>query len=282
MPIKPGCKFNDLTGQKIGILHVIEKAERPKDVKTKHVFWRCKCDCGKEIVIPSYKLTKKTKIKCLLSCGCESKKAYRLSGKRNLKNISGKRFGKLLVIKNVPKPEGITTRSTFYECKCDCGNTKIIRREHLTCGRTISCGCYKSEASRKFNGKTVANGSEFVVENRIYSIYMRCAVNRNIEFEIDKNIFFNFLKLKCYYCGRNPQRSMEYRKHKIDYNGIDRLDNTKGYTKDNCVPCCEDCNKAKRMLTEKEFKKLIIMIYNNYTRKEKQENENNVSSIGAL
>jgi len=32
------------------------------------------------------------------------------------------------------------------------------------------------------------------------------------------------------------------------YNGVDRIDSTKGYIKDNLVPCCEICNKAKSNL----------------------------------
>lgn len=29
------------------------------------------------------------------------------------------------------------------------------------------------------------------------------------------------------------------------YSGIDRLDNSKGYSPDNCVPACQSCNFAK-------------------------------------
>jgi len=46
------------------------------------------------------------------------------------------------------------------------------------------------------------------------------------------------------------------------YNGIDRIDNTKDYTLDNCVPCCKNCNYAKRTLTQHDFYKLIQSIYN--------------------
>ena len=37
------------------------------------------------------------------------------------------------------------------------------------------------------------------------------------------------------------------------YNGIDRVDNTRGYTLDNVVPCCFKCNRAKDTMTKEEF-----------------------------
>jgi hypothetical protein len=37
------------------------------------------------------------------------------------------------------------------------------------------------------------------------------------------------------------------------YNGIDRVDNTRGYSIDNCVACCKQCNWAKRELPQQEF-----------------------------
>lgn len=36
----------------------------------------------------------------------------------------------------------------------------------------------------------------------------------------------------CVYCG-------------YPSTGLDRLDNTKGHTEDNCVPCCKECNNAR-------------------------------------
>lgn len=57
----------DLTGQKFGRLTVISKA--PTVIRGKSVLgnWNCKCDCGKELVIPSACLTRPNFTK---SCGC--------------------------------------------------------------------------------------------------------------------------------------------------------------------------------------------------------------------
>lgn len=37
------------------------------------------------------------------------------------------------------------------------------------------------------------------------------------------------------------------------YNGIDRVDNSKGYTITNCVTCCKTCNSAKSNMTTSNF-----------------------------
>lgn len=50
----------------------------------------------------------------------------------------------------------------------------------------------------------------------------------------------------------------------IVYNGIDRKNNFKGYTKSNCVTCCAICNRAKYNLSEEDYKKWITNLIKNY------------------
>lgn len=44
------------------------------------------------------------------------------------------------------------------------------------------------------------------------------------------------------------------------YNGIDRIDNQKGYSLDNVVACCRICNNAKSDMTVHEFHSWIMRI----------------------
>jgi len=37
------------------------------------------------------------------------------------------------------------------------------------------------------------------------------------------------------------------------YNGLDRIDNEKGYLLDNVTPCCKICNQAKHALSLDDF-----------------------------
>lgn len=45
-------------------------------------------------------------------------------------------------------------------------------------------------------------------------------------------------------------------------NGIDRIDSSKDYSSDNCVPCCSRCNIMKLNIPYSEFLDSIKKIYN--------------------
>lgn len=55
----------------------------------------------------------------------------------------GTRFGKLVVIKKSHTEKRKRTTYHYYECKCDCGNTKTLEHYQLFNGFSKSCGCLK-------------------------------------------------------------------------------------------------------------------------------------------
>lgn len=64
-----------------------------------------------------------------------------ISGK--YKDLTGQRFGKLVVIKEI----GITEKNqVIWLCKCDCGNEKSTQTRYLTSKHTRSCGCFYNHA----------------------------------------------------------------------------------------------------------------------------------------
>jgi 5-methylcytosine-specific restriction endonuclease McrA len=71
---------------------------------------------------------------------------------------------------------------------------------------------------------------------------------------LDKE-FKDLVTKNCHYCGLIPSRKIksESKHSTFTCNGIDRKDNSKGYIKENCVPCCEKCNIMKYTYSEKEF-----------------------------
>ena len=59
-------------------------------------------------------------------------------------NLIGQKFGKLVVREINHKDR----HGVYYLCKCDCGNTTVVRASYLMAGHTKSCGCLKSSTRR--------------------------------------------------------------------------------------------------------------------------------------
>ena len=114
----------DLTGQRFGQLVVVRGTEERRHG---NAVWECKCDCGKTIFVHTHNLRSGN----TTSCGCSRR------GK-NFVDLTGQRFGKLVVIR---RTEERHYGSVVWECKCDCGNTKLIPSKSLQTGNTTSCGC---------------------------------------------------------------------------------------------------------------------------------------------
>ena len=58
-------------------------------------------------------------------------------GVKMRKSILGKEFGKLTVIGY----DGVRNKNSYWLCKCECGNEKVISRPSLISGHSESCGC---------------------------------------------------------------------------------------------------------------------------------------------
>jgi len=185
----------------------------------------------------------------------------------NRLNLVGKRFGRLLVIRdagNRIRPDG--NKESMWECLCDCGNTKVIMGTNLRWGDTNSCGCYNKEKVKALRSIPV---EEYRV-NRIMGIYKRNAHKKNLSFELTREQVRELISSNCYYCNSEPSNTHVSHGHKITYQGIDRLNNTKGYTPDNVVPCCIVCNKMKKALTHDEFVLHILKIASRFEVKSPQ------------
>ena len=160
-------------------------------------------------------------------------------GKRKKVNI-GDRFGKLIVVKYNgvhKKPSGSTVG--LYLCECDCGNYTVVKTSNLTSGWTKSCGCLRHKEMTK----------DQVAINKIIRSYKKGAKEREIDWKIKDSYAKELISKECFYCG--AKFSNEWDGYK--YNGIDRVDNEKGYEEGNVVPCCKVCNVAKHDMTQKDF-----------------------------
>ena len=175
-------------------------------------------------------------------------------------DLAGQRFGKLTVIKF----SGMSKwKNATWECLCDCGNTKIIRAGELKRTdkpSTRSCGCLKLERRFSFGESSFT---------RLYRQYRKDAERKGRKFDLSKKDVKILTSSRCHYCGQEPSQIISggdtcYGYY--TYNGIDRVDSTRGYEMGNVVSCCIICNIAKHNWEYKEFKNHIQKMYTHWAK----------------
>jgi hypothetical protein len=231
----------DLTNLRFGRWLVIEYVKADKHGS----IWKCRCDCGNEKNIYLANLKNGTS----QSCGCLRNEKIK---ERRFIDLTGKKFNRLFV-KGLAYKKGLIY---YWECICDCGTEKIINGSKLRTGNTQSCGCWNREKGFKDFGEATFN--------QVLAQYKINAKNRNLSFELTNEEFKYIIGQNCYYCGCEPNQIIKSNSNNGDciYNGIDRIDNLKGYTEDNIVPCCGKCNQGKTNMSESDFLNWIEKIYN--------------------
>ncbi len=152
---------------------------------------------------------------------------------------------------------------TMVNCKCDCGNNHLVRLTLLKNQRIQSCGCYRSEIVSKQNKDNRKPFKDVLIKS-IFNDYKQSSKRRTLEFNLTASEFAQLINQNCFYCGDTPSLIRKHRYYPNDfilYNGIDRIDNKKGYIFDNCVSCCDFCNKSKHCNSTQFFLNKIKKIY---------------------
>lgn len=108
--------------------------------------------------------------------------------------------------------------------------------------------------------KMIVNYVRLKLDNESNKAYRLFGATRLTDEELTSIIFSC-----CTYCGALPNKT--YAKCKLAFIGIDRVDSNKGYTIDNCVPCCMICNRAKNDMPLDEFLVWINQLVNHVNNK---------------
>lgn len=224
-----GCERKlDFTGQKHQMLTLLKRTSRGG----MHAYL-CQCDCGNTNTIRWNAIQQGQ-----LSCGCKSTIDY-----------TGRRFGKLLALKKLG-----TSTGHKYLCQCDCGTQLEITYNNLH-GSTRSCGCVRpASCVLREEVKRKARPQGYSLKNAVWSYYVRNAGTRDLDWGLTKDQFFKLIDAPCHYCARVGVTHTKNSTDQIWNNGVDRVDNSKGYTTKNSVTCCKTCNQAKNSLSMDEFK----------------------------
>ncbi|MBO5836274.1 MAG: AP2 domain-containing protein [Oscillospiraceae bacterium] len=146
-------------------------------------------------------------------------------------DLTGQRVGRLVVIEFAGKARNAHSK---WLCKCDCGNEVTVSYEALKRGDTRSCGCYLAEKTGNMSRKHGQKGT------RLYGVWVgmkaRCSNPKRGNYKdyggrgitvcqqwLEFEPFYRWAMANGY--DENAQRGKCT---------LDRIDNDKGYSPDNC------------------------------------------------
>lgn len=210
--------------------------------------WECKCECG-DVHLKTGNYVKRYKrcIKC----------RYKQEN-----DMVGKKYGDWTVLKAAVKMQGKQSTFLFWECQCKCGNIQTVGGYALRANKSSSCrNCF----NRIEYGEAAFN--------KLYGTYRVNAKNRGIEWGLTKDQFRTLTQENCFYTGLPPSSVIRRQGGNYVYNGVDRMDNDKGYSMDNCVSCNSKVNTMKMDLHYSDFIVLCNLITKTVGNKNQIQNE---------
>lgn len=169
----------------------------------------------------------------------------------------GKTFGAITVIdiNSETYNKENQVKRTYFNCKCNrCGNKTIIRSDRFSLNSKYtpkSCTSCINNLQKEIAEKKYKILETKWLRGRINSIKSN-AKTRNINIEINNDTIESIINKQCYYCGDDFAK------------GIDRLDSSKSYSIENCVPCCYVCNRMKNKYSKDLFLEKVYKIYKNH------------------
>jgi len=274
-------RFDDFIGKKFNKLTVIEEIKREgKEGR----FWKVKCDCGNEKILS----TRKLKIK--KSCSCHWRKPYVEPKPKKQQATPLEAVLKRIYTRYNDNDK--LTKDIFYQLSQQncyyCNNKPLAKYEYnknftlyyngldridqkgfhtpdniLTCCK--HCNFLKMEQNYddflnwinriNFKQPKYYSGNETLIIKGFKQVYNSRYSDGNISYEQ----FCYMSQQNCFYCN-NGLLNLFIKK--IKYNGLDRIDSTKGHDLNNVVTSCKICNYSKNNLSLQEWHNRINNVKN--------------------
>lgn len=141
----------------------------------------------------------------------------------NFKDLTGLRFGRLVVVSIAGKMGGVIV----WECVCDCKKITFVKRGKLQSGRTKSCGCLRKETNAK---RCKTHGLRHSPEYSVWrSLKSRCENKKDISYPNyggrGIKVCRRWQKFENFYADMGPRPEGSW---------IDRKCNNGNYTTKNC------------------------------------------------
>lgn len=185
------------------------------------------------------------------------------------RDFSGSKVGALTVLEKWDSIKsfykGKASSKTTWLCLCDCGEFKVSRTTYLA-NKKDGAQCAKCAYASRPQSTQRLSGMQ-----RLYNLTVAQSFRRGIENKLSIIEFGAIVSQNCRYCGEEPPllnyitNGNKHARNELIYaNGVDRVDSNGPYEKENCVPCCKQCNIMKHVFTFEEFinrcKKILVYL----------------------
>ena len=170
--------FKDITGQRFGTL--IAKRPLSERGPNRQIIWECQCDCGKIINVRGTSL----RYGEVSSCGSAACRGLE-------KDMTGMVFGKLTVISKSDYKNSYSNH-TYWNCKCECGNTCIVMGHNLRNGTTKSCGCLLSTGEMIISQLLNKQNFSFEQQKTFEGCYLNNGGKCRFDFYVDNTYLIEF------------------------------------------------------------------------------------------
>jgi hypothetical protein len=235
-------KRSNLIGKKFGKILVIKISNKKKN---RGFLWECLCECGKTC----YDTTQNLKTGHRISCGCSRK---------DRTNLIGLKSNMLTVVEYAGTRSYDKTHSERrWKCLCECGKYTNLSTAILTKNKVMSCGCVKN-----INGKENRFWKGFEDISGVFWLrILRNAKARNSDIDFNMEFLWDlYIKQnrKCKLSGIE----IHFNKKNGITASLDRIDSSKGYTKDNIQWVHKDINRMKTDFPQDYFLDLCSSVAN--------------------
>lgn len=175
----------------------------------------------------------------------------------NFVDLTGKKFTDWTVI-SLDEPKTKEKRESYWVCKCKCGTIKTLLGGNLRSGKSTSCGCSRIEMIQGYK----------LSEHPLYWVYK--SIQNRCYRKTDKS-YHNYggrgIKMSKSWYNSFNQFVVDMGQKPTPSHSIERLDNEKGYSKNNCkwgTPKEQGNNQRTNVILEYKGKKMNVTQWAEY------------------